>query len=156
MKRRQYLLLITLTVVAGLIGGAVSNWLFVARTAEAQETKKHEKVVIAEQFRLVDKEGNLRGAIGLSGKEAPKLWFYDEGGTPRIGMVLSDKGVPTLEFSDGVGKPRIGMNLSDKGVPTLGLYDEVGTPRLGMVLSDKGGPGLVLCDEGGTVMWSAP
>ena len=36
--RRQYLLLVVLTVVAGLIGGAVSNWLFVARIAEAQET----------------------------------------------------------------------------------------------------------------------
>ena len=38
MKRRQYLLLVVLTVVAGLIGGAVSNWLFVARAAGVQET----------------------------------------------------------------------------------------------------------------------
>ena len=38
MKRRQYLLLVVLTVIAGLIGGAVSNWLFVARAAGVQET----------------------------------------------------------------------------------------------------------------------
>ena len=59
MKRRQYLLLVALTVVTGLIGGAVSNWLFMARTAEAQETKKHEKVVKAEAFLLVNKEGRI-------------------------------------------------------------------------------------------------
>ena len=42
MKRKQHLLLIVLTIVAGLIGGAVSNYLFMARAAVAQETKQHD------------------------------------------------------------------------------------------------------------------
>ena len=43
MKRRQYLLLVVLTVIAGLIGGAVSNWLFVARTAQLEGEEEDDK-----------------------------------------------------------------------------------------------------------------
>ena len=133
MKRRQYLLLLALTVVAGLIGGAVSNWLFMARTAEVQETKKHEKVVRAEEFRLVDKAGNLRGVMNASSIViGPQLAFFDEGGTTRMRMFLSDDGDPMLLLKDEDGTLRMSMNL------TAGM------------------PGLLLRDEGGTVMWSAP
>ena len=132
MKRRQYLLLVVLAVVAGLIGGAVSNRLFVARTAEAQGTKQHERVVIAEEFRLVDKEDNLRGIMGFSDNGGPELSLYDKGGTTRINMALSDYGEPMLSLSDEDGTLRMSMNLI------------------------TGGPELLLRDEGGTVMWSAP
>lgn len=60
MKRRQYLLLVVLTVVAGVIGGAVSNRLFMARAAVAQEVPTVEEVVIAKKFMLLDDKGNLR------------------------------------------------------------------------------------------------
>ncbi len=62
----------------------VSNRLFVARTAGAEQAaKQHPKVVIAEGFQLVDKEGNLRGIMGLSDNGAPMLGLYDE-----VGKVL--------------------------------------------------------------------
>ena len=87
MKRRQYLLLITLTVIAGLIGGAVSNWLFMARTAEAQETKNHEKVVIAEEFRLVDKDGKKLALLGKPyGLDQYGLRMYDDKGNVCISL----------------------------------------------------------------------
>jgi len=38
MKRRNYLIFIALTIVSGLVGGAISNYLFMARPAVAQES----------------------------------------------------------------------------------------------------------------------
>ena len=38
MKRKKYLLFIILTIVSGLVGGAISNYLFMARPAVAQES----------------------------------------------------------------------------------------------------------------------
>lgn len=37
MKKRQYALLVALTIISGFIGGAISNRAFVARPANAQE-----------------------------------------------------------------------------------------------------------------------
>lgn len=79
MKKRQYLLLVVLTIVAGLVGGAVSDWVFVARTAEAakkvsqfegmipaSQDTTHHKVITAEEFRLVDKGGRLLAELSIS------------------------------------------------------------------------------------------
>lgn len=38
MKRKKYLLFIILTIVSGLVGGAVSNYVFMARPAIAEES----------------------------------------------------------------------------------------------------------------------
>ena len=59
MRRRQYLLLLALTVVAGLIGGALSNWLFVVRTVGAQETS-----VAAQEGQEPDRPKEIVGKDG--------------------------------------------------------------------------------------------
>ncbi len=90
MRRRKYLLLVVLTVIAGLIGGAVSNWLFVVRTAGAQEKRALEvefeqskKVVVAEEFRLVDGQGKELGKLAIGTDGHPKLEILDRSGSVR-------------------------------------------------------------------------
>ena len=53
MEKRQYLLLIVLTVISGHLGGAVSNWVFMARTAVAQDEIERKNVITAERIELV-------------------------------------------------------------------------------------------------------
>ena len=78
MSSRQFLLLVALTVVAGLVGGAVSNWVLVSATGE---TKQYEKVVAAQEFRLVDEEGALVARTGPVGNwDEPSLTLLDSRG----------------------------------------------------------------------------
>jgi hypothetical protein len=61
MKRGQHILMVLLALVAGLIGGFVSSHLIQPVLAEKQ-AKPHE-VVVAEEFRLVDKDGKVIGTL---------------------------------------------------------------------------------------------
>ena len=78
MKRRQYLLLLATTVIAGLVGGAVSNHLMV-RPAAAQNLTAHGNITSLKAFRLVDENELLRAVLELSDGE-PSLKFFDRDG----------------------------------------------------------------------------
>lgn len=147
MRRRQFLLLMVLTVAAGLVGGAVSNWILMARTAEAQETKKHEKVVIAEEFRLVDKTGKTLAVLGVRDMfdneimqhtgypddiinllgVYPGLFLYDKGGTVRGKFIVDEESQnPSLVLYDNKGAFRMAMDWAGDQ-PTIEVNGGDGT-----------------------------
>ena len=93
MSRKQYAFLVVLVAASGLVGGIVSHWLFMTRTAYAQnqfppslqywppDSLKNEvsrwyksafsgshKVIIAREFRLVDERGQIRGRLYVDKK----------------------------------------------------------------------------------------
>ena len=153
MKRKQYLLLVVLTVVAGLIGGAVSNWILMARAAVAQEVPT---VIKAKQFRLVDDLGNIHSIWGLSaGNANGTINFYDKNGKIRStlndggiglhdeneimrmsvsssGLLISDKNDKSrvavtedrISFQDKNKKLRVIMGIDSDDTPQFKLYDE--------------------------------
>ena len=122
-NRRMKLVVVSMVVVvgAGLLMG------------QASPTKKVPKVITAEKFRVVDKDGNLRIGLGVEPDGSPRLMFIDEDGKTRIGLYV--------ERDDSTG-----MVLNDK--------DEKGGIEL-RVLPD-GSPGLVLKDKDGKVVRSLP
>ena len=139
MNRRQYLLLVALTVVAGLIGGAVSNRMFMARTAVAQnnavpieeklkeavkELLLYKKVISAEGFRLV-KDGKEFGRFAVSPDGIPELVLLDKNGSEGV----------VLKVGPGLGA---GLDLGSK--PGSGH-------RAGLYVSSDGNSGLYLCDK---------
>lgn len=65
MNRKEYVLMLTLAVLAGLVGGVVSSRFFMGEPVFAQKTPQHPKVISAEEFRLVDKDGKERAKLGL-------------------------------------------------------------------------------------------
>ncbi len=67
MKRKQFILLITLAIFAGFIGGLLSSWLFTGRTAFTEKKRGPVKVIEAEAFRLVDKDGKIHALLNLEG-----------------------------------------------------------------------------------------
>ena len=65
MRYRQNGIAIILALAAGLVGGVISNQLFATRPAFADKKQMQQKIVIAEEFRIVDKFGNTIGSFGI-------------------------------------------------------------------------------------------
>jgi len=65
MSYKQNSIVVILALAAGFIGGIISNQLFVSGPAFAEKTQRQQKIVIAEEFRVVDKLGNTIGSFGI-------------------------------------------------------------------------------------------
>ena len=172
MKRREYLLLVALTVVAGLVGGAASNRMFMARTATAQEPVKgrnifegmspvtqgaeyHKKVITAEELRIVDRDGNMRAVLGMLPKGGVGLSLHDEDGNGRVSLAFVD-GEMGLDFFDEDGELVGVIGILGGKFPGIGLFDDNGTIRVALDLYD-GKPQLIFYDKTGRkIIWSAP
>ncbi len=100
MDRKQYVLIVALSVVTGLVGGVVAGRLFMGAPVFAQKMPLVTEVIRAEKFKVVDKNGKPRAAIGLGDGEQPLLVFGDENEKVRLGIALKADGQPGLEFYD--------------------------------------------------------
>jgi hypothetical protein len=71
-----------LGLVAGFIGGAMSHYLFVPMTVQAQAQSPTE--VRAQKFVLVDKSGASRGAFGIETDGTVQIEITDNKGRPYL------------------------------------------------------------------------
>jgi hypothetical protein len=133
-----------------------------------------QKVVRAEEFRLVGRDGKTRAMLDLVGNE-PGLVLIDQNDSVRAMLNLADSGRPGLSLWDQDGKThamlgqtylmlndqndttRAELHLADSGQPGLGLIDQNGTTRVELVLTKPDGqPRFALADQDGKVIWSKP
>lgn len=154
MNRKQYALLIILAVLAGLVGGAVSSWIFMDEPVFAQKTQQHQKVITAEELRLVDEQGTVRARFGLWKPDGrPILYLTDENGKPRL-LLNVWHNIPTLTLQDQNGKQRARLYLSSDGNPRIDLNSEDSLAGASLyVFSNQ--PNLILKDKKGKVIWKA-
>lgn len=149
MTSRQFHLLIVLTIVSGLVGGAASSLLLRGLPAAAQGEDNRGDKVIARKFLLVDEAGKTRASLdldtapGFGPADCPGLALYDASGKWRAGLCLGPDGSPALALYDAAGK------WQAEG------WEEA-TPRALLSLSPEGTPGLTLNDGEGQVIWKAP
>jgi len=166
MNRKQFLLTLSATVISAFLGGAVSVWLLMPQSVLAQDSPQ--KVIEAEQFRVVDQDGNIRISLGTGVLGGTYLSLSDEKKQARILLIVNDEGIPTLILlhSDATtsGVP---MALSTNQGPSIQIYDSENQLRtaLGTIHLKNTGTGsteirapssLVLLDEEGDLVWSAP
>lgn len=138
------------------------------------------KVVEAQEFRLVDAAGNIRGLFDLRRPDGePCLYFFDAAGKQRLLLGLLEDGYPCLFLRDAAGQERItvassvdgtsmvgfwdvagesraSFGVQHDGSPTLVLLDATGKARIGLVIAKDGDPGVLLLDAAGDVIWQAP
>jgi hypothetical protein len=177
MNKWQFITVVAVALVAGLIGGVISD-----RVAKA--TGK--KVIEAEEFRVVDKAGKVRASLNAD-EVASALILYDANGEPRatIGVIKhksllalydvnskqranigADNDSSTLSFFDDNGKPRAIIGAI-KNNPAVELYDAEGDRRAALGAANLVGPktstamnrsesSLVLFNKKGDVLWAAP
>src|SRR5262245_31109035 len=86
MSRQQHGLTVALALTSGLLGGVVSSQFLVGTPVFAQKAPRERQVIRAEKFEVVDKDGKVRGELGLRHDGVPILRLYDEDGSPRVGF----------------------------------------------------------------------
>ena len=130
--RKESVVVLAAALVAGLIGGALSE-RWAAGTAGAKEPSRPAKVVQAEAFELVDKGGKVRAKLSMK-----------------------ENGWVGLTLSDVKGRPRALLSVTPDGNPTLLLNDQDGKGHALFGLGEAGQYSLFLMNKKGEITWSAP
>jgi len=162
---KKHCLFVILIIVSGLIGGAISNYIFMAKPAMAQRAKSSGNVVRARQFQLEDNMGNTVALFGAS-SGFPALELRDSNGTQRIflGIVpdndetkafmkLNDKdGVMRIYIDESRGRPRLAVCDKTRSRAVIGCTETI----VDDLISQKTESSLALYGETGNVIWNAP
>ncbi|MEN3002488.1 MAG: hypothetical protein ABDI19_11690 [Armatimonadota bacterium] len=93
-------------VLVGIIGlfGFLSGVVWMKPSREAQRKPRVQESVVAREFKLVDREGNVRAELSLPFGE-PVLFLYDRSGKPRAWLTLDREGNPRMMFVDAKDMP---------------------------------------------------
>lgn len=180
MAKRQYIVMLALALIGGVIGGALSSKIL-WRRAQTPEDLELKKVIVANEIHLVDHEGKARWVLAFSKEGEPSVTFVNKdgwapmalgvnrNGFPFFNMVLQPlkRGGPSLALMDGRMKSRAVLGLWGDGEPYLTLLDRNGQVRATLGSTELKNPltgsserrpcsSLVLFDEDGKIIWSAP
>jgi hypothetical protein len=156
MKKKQPLFIILLATLAGFAGGFISNQIFQTKPAFAKKALSHQKVVIAEEFRVVDKDGKILGSFGTPGYRpdifpkkdesqapTPQLRLGQESGFQIILSAGADAGSKII-MKDKKNKTRIAIGNTEFYIP------------LTRVTHRRQVSSIVLFNQRGRFLWSAP
>lgn len=146
MTTKERIGLVTLTLVAALVGGALSGYFFAARSVDAAAAAP--RMVTAQKFMLVDRHGKTRGEFNITPKGVAEVAIYDGTGTLRAGLGVGADGAPALGIYGNDGKPRTEVGLT-AGVARLVLFDANAQPQATIGVAPDGQSGLGLMDKEG-------
>src|SRR5947207_15965661 len=117
MSRRHGPIANALLIAVVLLGGDLA-----IRSVRAQPEVGPPKVLVAQEFRLVDKEGKTRASLGVQADGSSGLTLLDKDGHRRAGFGLSEGGGSHLVLYDGEGKVRAQVVVQADGSGGLALH----------------------------------
>ena len=177
MKDRKQWLYAILALVGGVFGGALSGHIF---PREAEAAAGAARVLKAEKFVLVDRDGKERGVIQVDAENGAGIGFYDHDGNKRVilgaapngrnglaiygrngremaGFTVTEDNQSSVTLYDPAnGRARVGLGVAASGEPALVLFDKNGRDRAEMHVTVTGKPGLALADETGKTVAGLP
>ncbi len=122
MVAREHRIILVLSVVASLAGGALSTLVFLGNTVSAEEAPRTSDTTIrAQAFHLVDAQGKTRAMLALSAEGEPTLTMLDRNNTAILWLGISENS--GLAIHDVDGKTRLVMGLDQNGQPSLVVRD---------------------------------
>ena len=140
MNKKQYVLIVLLALVAGLVGGIGSTQLI--------SKYWHSKQIKAESFVVVDQQGRERGFFRITDdpKSAnfPVLQLSDNDGRPGIFITVDENGKGDISFWGDKGNHiNLDLGLHENGMPFL-YFLNADAKNLGLMLmlDDEGLPSL--------------
>jgi len=86
---KQYSLTVLLALVAGLMGGIASTHFLMGQPVFAEKKEQPREVIIAEEFRLVDKNGKTCATLGMRRNSIPELRVLTPAYGSRTGVLIS-------------------------------------------------------------------
>lgn len=107
----------TLALAGGIIGG----WLRQTVSVTAQERPAVAKVLVAEEFRLVNSSGRVPAARASSSSEQPFLDLKDETDLARLSLSFPNE--TGFAFRDVDNRTCVVMSVDQEGFPSLGMRD---------------------------------
>jgi hypothetical protein len=155
MTVKEYSTMLAVAAIAGLLGGAASVYLFIDHYAFAEDSSQRPRLIMAEGFQVVDKEGNPRAHLGVapSGKTTVMLG-YEEGKARATLSALPD-GSAALALIGPDGKST-SLSWDASGMMGLMFFDKKRTRRMELATNAEGAPSLTFYDNNGKVAWRAP
>jgi hypothetical protein len=153
--RRSVVVNVLSAVLGGVLGGAGMQVFMGGPSAVAQSAPAAAGIVIAEEFRLVARDGKTRAQLMLWDGHRPMLLLGDDHCPARVTIGLSEQdGHPTLIFNDQDCRHRPSLDLIPDGLPELTFRDEADVPRARLHLLKDGSPVLRLFDPQGHTLWA--
>ena len=147
MNKKQFSRLLVRSLFAGLVGGMLTSQFFLGTPVLAEKKVGAQNVVVAEEFRLVDKEDKILSTWGMYAG-GPGIVLFGKNGQFRAVFSLTspDEG-PVLTFADNKGNHRATVGLGAERQPYVTLRDQAGKERISLSLDDDGDPYLALYDQ---------
>lgn len=122
MVRPQTGLLITVSVLSGLLGGIVAACFVSGGLVTAQEPAGEVPAVVsAKEFRLIDRHGHMRALLAFNDEGQPFLQMRDEFDTDRVRVGISRE--TGVDVRDVDGKTRLVLSVDEEGLPSLVVRD---------------------------------
>lgn len=173
MNGKQYLLLVAVMAVMSFLGAMAATRIMAPTTALAQQQSEL-KIVEAQEFHLLDADGNLVGKI-QSDERGPGLFFRSANGTLGIGIKEDGPTVTLLGGEDGNGlviavtdnTPFLSLNKGASAVSLNAAHNESVTTGLNITFDStlRAGVGYLeridqsaffIKDKDGEKVWTAP
>jgi len=126
-----------ITAAFALVGGALMNWILSIQNVYAR-IPEIPKTINAQEFKVLDEKGNLRGSFGVTDKNLVALKICDEGGRVRGAFSLSNNDFLSLTFFDCSGKARGSFSLSKDDLICLNLKDAKDNAELVLAATSSG------------------
>lgn len=167
MNKKQYLSLLLTMMISAFFGGAAFNWFFSETKVSAQINPS--AAVTAQEFRLVDKDGNLRAILSdnssITGGETPSLVLYDKNKKARLAFGSFKTDVPTIALFDenemsaflvNQDKDRSNLILKQNSLKTTkNSVESKSFAALWLTQNPKFGANIRILDDKFDVLWSA-
>jgi hypothetical protein len=147
MNKKQFSLLLMLSLLAGLVGGILTSQFFLGTPVLAEKRAGPQRVVTAEEFRLVDKEGKILSTWGMYAGGPGIVLFSKNGQFRAVFSLTSPEEGPVLAFADNKGNHRAIVGLGAERQPYVTLRDQAGKERISLSLDHEGDPYLALYDQ---------
>jgi hypothetical protein len=148
-KKYDWASLLLLSVASSIAGGVVAVRLCVNQPVLAQSGRG--KVVEAEEFRLLRRDGTVCGRFQIDKEGRPGVLLFDNHGEVRIALGVLPNGSPHLALSDKDGKIRAAVAVWSDERSGVFLTDTAGKGRASLAVSANGSPTLAISDAAGTV-----
>ncbi|MCH8041684.1 MAG: hypothetical protein IH977_15275 [Nitrospinae bacterium] len=146
-------------IIIAFIGGLLAAHLYHNQT----------EVWVGREFRVVDREGRVRGTFTSVAKEnnkeitMPNLTLYHEDDEKGAAVSLAPDGEPKgggmILFGKN-GKQQVGFGIvPDEGNKGIGLFvreNETGEPGINIAIREGKSPLITILNEEGNLLWNSP
>jgi hypothetical protein len=142
---------IGLILIAALFAAGLA-----ARSVSARQNPEIPKLLQAQEFRLVDKDGAARATMALQPDGSPYISLSDKMNNRRIVLRIRPDGGAVLSINDPDGKNRIALDTLPDGSATVSATGKNGKSGAGLLVPADGNPMVVVKDKDGMISFAEP